>query len=320
MILFPGIVRSEFIFNDPPTASCHASTIAEVRPGEFVAAWFGGTREGHPDVGIWVSRSIEGKWSKPEEVAIANPDGRPRFACYNPVLFQPKRGPLLLFFKIGASPGTWWGVLTRSTDGGKTWDTPSRLPDKILGPIKNRPIELPGGELLCPSSSEDHGWRVHFESTTDNGKTWASTGPLNDSRTIDAIQPSILRMGEDRLKAIGRTRQGRLFAIDSPDLGVTWGAMRLLDVPNPNSGTDAINLADGRYLLVYNEATTKRTPLNVGISKDAETWSSVITLEDKPGEFSYPTVIQASDGLVHITYTWNRTKIKHVVLDPKLIP
>src|SRR5471030_2987219 len=101
MVFLPVIVLSEFIFNDPPTASCHASTIAEVQPGTLVAAWFGGTREGHSDVGIWVSRSEKGSWSNPVEVAVGNSGEAPKYACYNPVLFQPKRGPMLLFYKIG---------------------------------------------------------------------------------------------------------------------------------------------------------------------------------------------------------------------------
>lgn len=315
-MLLPAIVKSEFIFDQLPTPSCHASTIAEVRSGELVAAWFGGTHEGHPDVGIWVSRSVAGVWTKPVEVAVGNPGEARTYSCYNPVLFQPKHGPLLLFYKVGRSPGTWWGMMKTSADEGRSWSEPKRLPAGILGPIKNRPIELPGGTLLCPSSSEDHGWRIHFESTSDLGKTWSTTGPLNEPRFIDAIQPSILRLGEEKLRAVGRTRQGKLFAIDSPDLGTTWGEMRLLDVPNPNSGADAITLRDGRYLLVYNEATTKRTPLNIAVSTDAETWKSLLTLENTPGEFSYPTVIQTTDGLVHITYTWNRVKIKHVVIDP----
>src|SRR5678815_1809353 len=97
---------------------------------------------------------------------------------WNPVLFQPKEGPLLLFYKVGPSPSEWWGMLETSTDDGKTWSAPKRLPDRVLGPIKNKPEQLPNGDLLCPTSSEDDGWRVHFERTMDLGKTWASTGPL----------------------------------------------------------------------------------------------------------------------------------------------
>lgn len=210
-------------------------------------------------------------------------------------------------------------MLTTSNNDGHTWNTPTRLPQGIYGPIKNHPLELPGGQLLCPSSTEDHGWRIHFESTDDFGKTWTNSGPLNDPMKIGAIQPSILRMGAFGLRAIGRTQQGALFAVDSPDLGDSWGEMRLLDVPNPNAGTDAIRLKDGRYFLVYNDSRTHRTPLACAVSSDAEHWTRCLTLEHVKGEFSYPTVIQASDGLIHVVYTWQRTHIRHAVIDPSLI-
>jgi len=313
MLLSDGseIVRAEFLYRDAPTPSCHASTLSETRGGGLVAAWFGGTAESAPDVGIYVTRLENGAWTRPVEIA-AGGDGN---ACYNPVLFQPRRGPLLLFYKVGRGPSTWWGMMTRSKNGGQTWETPTRLPEGIYGPIKNRPLELAGGELLCPSSTENDGWKIHMERTPDNGKTWTASPPLNDDK-IGAIQPSLLKLGGRRLRAVGRTQQGRVFAIDSLDLGKTWGTMRLLDLPNPNSGTDAIRLKDGRFLMVYNHTTSGRTPLNVALSTDAEHWTSRLALEDQPGEYSYPTVVQTSDGLVHITYTWHRTRIRHVVVDP----
>ena len=159
---------------------------------DSAAAWFGGTREGSPDVGIWLSRHENGKWTAPVEVATGVQSATNRYPCWNPVLFQPKPGPMLLFYKVGPSPSAWWGMLMTSADGGKTWLKPRRLPEGILGPIKNKPVELSSGDLLCPSSTEDHGWRVHFERTRDWGQTWETTGPLNDGREISAIQPSIL--------------------------------------------------------------------------------------------------------------------------------
>jgi predicted neuraminidase len=90
----------------------------------------------------------------------------------------------------------------------------------------------------------------------------------------------------------------------------------LLDVPNPSSGTDAVTLTDGRHLLVYNPVARGRTPLTVAISRDGHAWKPVVTLEDEPGEYSYPAMIQSSDGRVHITYTWKRERVKHAVLDP----
>lgn len=318
----PGLIRSEFIFETAPFPSCHASTIVET-PSGLVAAWFGGTHERHPDVGIWVSRHENGRWTPPVEVANGVESPTVRYPTWNPVLFRPKDGPLLLFHKVGPSPSTWWGMMMTSTDDGRTWSTPRRLPDGILGPIKNKPVQLPNGDLLCGSSTEGaEGWRVHFERTSDLGQTWVRTPALNDGKTIAAIQPSILIHGPERLQALGRTRQGRIFEIWSHDGGRTWEPMRLTPLPNPNSGTDAITLKDGRHLLVYNHAARPqmRTPLNVAVSPDGRQWFAALVLEHDPAApagFSYPAVIQTSDGLVHITYTWKRERIKHVVLDPQ---
>ena len=316
----PGLVLSEFVYETASFSSAHASTIAEGRQG-LVAAWFGGTREGRTDVGIWVSRHVEGKWTGPVEVAngvqYEKPDGAfHRHPCWNPVLFQPSAGPLLLFYKVGPSPSAWWGMLTTSGDGGETWSHPSRLPERIVGPVKNKPVELADGTILAGSSTEDQGWRVHFERTGDLGRTWQRTGPVNDAAEFGAIQPSILRPGGDRLLALGRTRQGKIFQIASDDLGRTWGKMTATRLPNPNSGIDAVTLADGRHLLVYNHTAKGRYPLNVALSADGQSWQAGLVLESEPGEYSYPAVIQAADGLVHITYTWKRQRIKHAVVDP----
>jgi predicted neuraminidase len=310
------VLTNEFIFGTAPFQECHASTIAESK-GELVAAWFGGTEEKNPDVGIWLSRCENGRWTVPREVANGVVSPAKRYPCWNPVLFQLKDGPLLLFYKVGPNPERWWGLLMTSDDGGRTWTKPRELPQGIVGPIKNKPVQLDNGEILCPSSSEDHGWRVHFERTSDLGRTWQSTGPVNDGKAIAAIQPSVLLHGNGHLQAIGRTRQKKVFSIESLDGGKTWGPMTLLDLPNPCSGTDAVTLRDGRHLIVYNHSPRDRSPLNVALSTDGKGWTPVLTLEDTPGEFSYPAVIQTRDGLVHLTYTWDRKRIKHVAIDPR---
>jgi predicted neuraminidase len=180
-------------------------------------------------------------------------------------------------------------------------------------------VQLDDGDIVCPSSSEGDGWRVHFERTADLGKTWTRTPPVNDGKSIDAIQPSILVHDDKRLQALGRTRNQRIFHTWSEDGGKTWDEMTLTEMPNPNSGTDAVTLVDGRHLLVYNHNPNNkgRSPLNVAISKDGLKWEAALELEKEPNvQFSYPAVIQTSDGLVHITYTWKRLRIKHVVVDP----
>ena len=312
-----SIVTSEFIFatNAVPFASCHASTIVESH-GRLLAAWFGGTGEGHADVGIWLARNEIGRWLPPTEVANGKQADRSRYPCWNPVLFQPSAGPLMLFYKVGPSPSRWWGMLMTSDDGGLTWSASRRLPNGILGPIKDKPIELSDSAILCPSSTETNGWQVHFETTRDHGATWEATPPLNDGHKLAAIQPTILVHAGGKLQAIGRTRQGRIFETWSVDKGKTWTDLTLTSLPNPNSGIDAVTLKDDRHLLVYNHTTKGRSPLNVALSNDGKEWRQALVLESEPGEYSYPAVIQTHDGLVHITYTWNRVRINHVVLDP----
>ncbi len=314
-----AVVSSEFLYDKASFPSCHASTIVET-PAGLAAAWFGGTDEGNPDVGIWVSRRLDGVWTAPVQVADGVQDDAKRHPCWNPVLFQVPKGPLLLFYKVGPSPSAWWGMLKRSTDDGATWGPAERLPEGVLGPIKNKPVLLSDGRLLCGSSTEHDGWRVHLESTSDLGKTWQRTEPINDGRAFGIIQPTLLSLGGQHLQMLCRGRgTGHVMQSSSEDGGRTWSEVSAIDLPNPNSGIDGVTLSDGRQLLVYNHTPRGRSPLNVAVKRGLH-WLPSVVLEDSPGEYSYPAVIQSSDGKIHITYTWKRSKIKHVTLDPDQLP
>ena len=331
------IVRSEYIYKRAPFTSAHASTIVETG-STIVAAWFGGTAEGNPDVGIWLSRYDGERWSDPVEVADgAQPDGM-RYPCWNPVLFQPANGPLLLFYKVGPNPREWWGLVMASTDFGHSWSAAVKLPEGILGPIRAKPVELPDGTWVAGSSTEHAGWVVHMESFHDpvfdefdsrmdirkleslsSARAWQRSRPLNDTNEFDAIQPAILVHSTRRLQILCRSRQGVITEAWSEDAGRTWGPMSATSLPNPNAGIEATRLADGRFLLVYNPIPKGRDKLALAVSENGITWRDVMVLENSPGEYSYPAQIQSHDGLVHITYTWKRLRIKHVVIDPSLI-
>jgi len=307
--------KREFIFESAPFASCHASTIAESKDG-LVAAWFGGTEESASDVCIWVSRNADGKWSPPRKVASGTDAKGQPVACWNPVLFQQPGGPLLLFYKVGPKPSAWWGMMMHSDDAGRAWSESTKLPEGILGPIKDKAVLLSDGTLLCPSSTEDRGWQAHVEMTRDFGKTWTKSGPLNDGVEMGLIQPTTLALGNNKLELLFRSQQHHIYQSISDDAGKTWSKPAATALPNPNSGIDAVTLKDGRSVLVYNDTPRGRSPLNVAISSDGQNWKPAAVLESERGEFSYPAVIQTADGMIHVTYTWKRKRIVHVVIDP----
>lgn len=324
------VVSREFIYKSAPFPSAHASTIVQTRYG-LVAAFFGGTREKHPDVGIWVSRRSSRGWSAPVEVANGRQDDGRRYPTWNPVLFEPEGGPLLLFYKVGPSPSEWWGRVTASDDGGRTWTASKRLPYGILGPIRAKPVALGDGEYLAGSSTEHDGWVVHMERFTApegasmraedwvawlaKDEAWTKTMGLNDKDEFGAIQPTILVHSPSRLQILCRSRQGVITESWSEDGGNTWSPMGRTPLPNPSAGIDAVRLPDGRrFALAYNPSARDRHTIAISVSADGREWSAPFAIEKGPDEYSYPALIVGSDGRLHLTYTWRREKIRHVIL------
>jgi predicted neuraminidase len=328
---FPGFVAEDFVFTNASFPECHASTVCETSRG-LVAAWFGGTKEKDQDVGIWVSYHDGSRWSSPKEWANGIQHDSLRYPCWNPVLYQPPGdAPTLLFFKVGPNPREWWGEMMVSDDRGRTFRGRQRLPEGIDGPVRCKPILLADGKtLLCGSSTEYDGWRVHFESTQlvdgqPNG-SWTRVGPINTAEEFNAIQPTFLQHADGRVQVLCRTRESVITSSFSDDNGETWSPMEAIDLPNPNAGVEVVTLRDGRQLMIYNHLGSGKTGwgrrglLNLAISDDGLQWRKVGVLEqEERSEFSYPAIIQSADGLVHMTYTWKRQRIKHVVLDPSKI-
>jgi predicted neuraminidase len=309
-----------FIFEKAPFASCHASTIVETEAGKFLAAWFGGKSEGASDVKIWQARFDGKEWSAPE-VAAEETD----VPCWNPVLFRSKTKTLVLFYKAGQNPMSWTGFVRRSSDNGKTWEKPEPLPAGLLGPIKNKPIQRADGTILAGTSVESYkAWACWIERSSDDGKTWRRFGPITvPDHPYGIIQPTLFETSDKKIAMLCRSRGlGFICRAESKDGGETWSDAKATELLNPNSGIDLVQTDKRDLFLVYNPTRRDRTPLHLAWSDDdGKNWKKVATLEDESGEFSYPAIIQAQDGQLHLTYTWNRRHIKHLTYDPaKLRP
>lgn len=315
------LIKTEFVYsaNAVDFLSCHASTLTECHDGTLLAAWFGGTHERHQDVCIYVSHYEHGQWSLPQKIADGAEDGT-KYPCWNPVLFTLDNGTLVLYYKVGPNPRSWWGLYKTSTDHGKSWSSAIRIPDNLLGPIKNKPIRLMNGHILYPTSFEtDDIWNIYLEYSDQDLQNWKKTA-VDNAGTL-SIQPTILKHNSNQLQLLCRSQNGFITESWSKDGGITWTPLTLTKLLNNNAGIDGVSLTDGRFLLVHTPLMEGRHKLSVSLSNDGKKWKKWFVLEkDRPGqEYSYPAVIQTKDGLVHITYTWRRQLIKHVVLNPHKI-
>jgi predicted neuraminidase len=308
-----AIISEGFVFERAPFGQCHASTIVQTREGDLLTAFFAGTEEGHGDVAIWLSRGDGSGWSPPSKVAWD--EGAP---CWNPVLFRDAGEKIYLFYKAGPSPETWSGVYLTSDDDGVNWSQPHHLPAGLLGPIKNKPITMSNGDVICGTSTESYrAWACWVEIMGEGG--WGKFGPIYYEGVNEGIiQPSIVEFSGGVLRMFVRSTQriGRICSADSSDYGRTWSRATATALPNPDSGIDCVKMRSGAIAMIYNDSTTSRTPLSAAVSADGgRTWTKALDLETGDGEFSYPSVIQATDGRLHAVYTWKRKRIKHIALD-----
>src|SRR5690606_8666882 len=217
------------------------STTDETTAGRFLVSWHGGSRQARPAV---VSRGTSFNSSDSyHQVSwgdgLLGPTSNP---CRSPVLFRAKdEQTVYLYYKVGPNPREWWGMIKTTEDGGKTWSTPKKLPDGILGPIKNRPLQLGNGDILSPSSveiSEDR-WVAHIEKSVDNQKSW-TVFPIDHQSAYNVIQPSILLHDECVLQVLCRSKEGAVMSSWSHNQGETWTPLVKTNLINPNSATDAI--------------------------------------------------------------------------------
>ena len=307
----------EFVFSDrQPFQQCHASTLTIAGDGSILAAWFGGTSEGHSDVAIWLARrgGETSEWSTLRIVA-----DEANVPHWNPVLFTDPSEQIHLFYKVGKPIAQWYTKAMISSDHGRTWsDSRELVPGDRggRGPVRSRPIFLPTGEWLAPSSLENGPWRCFVDRTANCGKTWQRSADISAEEALPGegmIQPTLWHSRGSNVHMLMRTSAGSIYRSDSDDLGHTWSPAYRTKLPNNNSGIDVVHLGDGTLLLAINPVDGNwgpRTPLVLNVSYDnGQEWELFHTLVDEPGEYSYPTIIATARQGIWVSCTWNRRKI-----------
>lgn len=322
----PAVPMSEeFIEDAPVDPEVHASTLVETSPGNFFAAWFGGTMESKADISIWGARRTADGWQPAVKLAEGrNSEGEP-VPTWNPVLFRTSDG-IVLFYSAGSlEKGPRVGYLKRSTDGGKTWTASVELPAGIRGPDRNRPLGVGTGTVLHPDTGANSSSRVVV--SDDAFSKWEKLPPVADPGKFGAIQPVLLDHGKGRIQMLCRSPSRQIVTAWSEDEGRNWSALAATDLTIANSAIDAIRLSDGRFVLAYNPTPAvkdakswgSRDHMALAVSHDGLQWKHALDLDtDRIREgYAYPCLVQAANGALHVTYTWGRKRIKHVVIDTK---
>lgn len=312
-----GVFYSGVIFESIKDApQSHGGTLTELPGGGVMAAWYSGSREKGVDVAIYSSvlKPGERKWSTPAVLHDA-----PGLSEGNPVLYTDKKGRVWFFYVVMYGDG-WTTCRVHykiSADGGATWSDEKTLIDEQGWMTRYRPLELADGTFLLPIYNEI-GWSPAFMTSADGGETWKMIAK-DVMLPGTAIQPTIIERADGSILSMLRSGAvgGKIWRMESRNGGKNWLRVKRTALPNPNAAVDMARLADGRVALLFNDSLMARTPLTIAVSEDqGETWKRAVDLETEPHEFSYPAVIQTSDGMIHVVYTYKRTHIKHAAFDP----
>jgi predicted neuraminidase len=235
--------------------------------------------------------------------------GAPRWDWQDIILLKPGEefaGNLVSGFRELETPDLAWGSYAPKYEALMCEAAKDATKRETGWMSRIQPLILPGGRILLPLYSD--GFNLSMVAISDDqGDTWKPSLPIVGRGNI---QPALVRKKDGSLVAFMRDNgdfPGRIMKSTSSDNGYTWSIVRKSMLPNPGSSVDAISLADGNWIIVYNDLEQGRNRLAVSLSDDeGETWKWTRYLENKDkdeGSFAYPTVIQGKNGIIHVSYS-----------------
>jgi predicted neuraminidase len=319
------VCREEMINLEQDLPFTHVASVIELGNGALAALWYGGPYEYCHDNKIYLSKKRNGGWSPPSVVMTteqAERDlDRPLKTLGNPLICRNPDGSLRLIF-ITIAMGKWSASELNSclsNDHGKTWSRVERL---TLSPlcnfselVRNRPVPLMNGGFCIPVYQELIGkfpellWLRERDGSLEITKTRIAGG-------CSTLQPSLVPLDEKRAVVLLRdwTKAKRVFFSRSEDSGVTWTKPSPTDLPNPDAAVSGLLLPGDRVLVAYNDSPSDRNNLSLAISSGGNLrWKKLTQIENDPSEsFFYPYLMQSSDGVIHVVYTWHVDGIKMV--------
>lgn len=310
---------SSFVFDELPGVPVHhCSTLAEAPNGDILCLWYGGSYESAEDQALYLARLPKGArtWEAPERM-LWNPEQPPG----NAVIFRtPDNKVGVVWGRMEQSRplrrGSGWGqcrlFYRTSGDNGHTWSTDAEIPDSFGSLPRNVPLTLQDGRFALPISGESpKGEGPFLLYLGADGATWSQGGVMERGS-----QPTVIQRDNGELLALLRGKP-RISSSTSSDGGQTWSPVTRTELKNPGAGIAMTRLKSGRVVLVFNDTDqSDRYPLSIIQSTDGgRTWEEQRTLEADWGEFSYPCIIQTSDGMIHVSYTYRRYTIKHCAFD-----
>jgi len=298
--------------------SCHCSVLMERYDGELLVGYYAGEGEAKPDA-AWVLTRRGQDGFAPLKI-VANTEGKPEG---NGILVEARSGELQLIYgtmhgRLDGKPGPGVRWVTcdlrrkRSNDEGRTWSDADVLDSEWGHVPRCKPVRLSNGDLLFGTEYNDGYSRIWR--SRDDAETWEMIAKVEGEKNQ---HPTMLECEEGRLLGLLRPsgRQGFVLQTESLDGGETWSEAAVTDLPSPFAAIDAVRLADGRFVVVWNRNPEERNPLAIGVSEDeGKTWPIRKDLVAGEGRFHYPAAIQTKDGRIHVTFTNNRVTIDHVVL------